>query len=157
MMKIERLVDGRRVKQRCTGGIQPPYQDNIGKYLALIAGLFFTLQERLQPIESARSIWGGTMAGPTLSRPVKQTALTPYLVGVRIDINTQRVGQRRSNEICIDKLYERSHKQMEGVCNEKKSSKHSAHHLSGHAAACGLLGHTNAGAVSPTHDKAPAY
>ena len=97
------------------------------------------------------------MAGPTLSRPVKQAALTPYLVGVRIDINTQRVGQRRANEICIDKLYERSHKQMEGVCNEKKSSKHSAHHPSGHAAACGLLGHTNACTVSPTHDKTSTF
>jgi len=115
MVKIERLADDRRVKQRYTGGIQPPYQENIGKGPALIAGLFFALQEHSQLIGLARSIWGGTLAGPTLSRPVMRTVLTPYLIGVRIDINTQRVGQRRAHKNRVERLFVRSCKKMKGV------------------------------------------
>ena len=117
-MKIERLADDRRVKQRYTGGIQPPYQENIGKGPALIAGLFFALQEDAQLVDHPGRSGEAQRVSPTLSRPVKQTALIPSLIGVRKDINTQRVGQRRAYEICIDRLFEKSHKKMEGVRNE---------------------------------------
>jgi hypothetical protein len=69
MVKIERLADDRRVKQRYTGGIQPHYQENIGKGPALIAGLFFTLQEDAQLVGSSRSIWGGTKGKPDSISP----------------------------------------------------------------------------------------
>ena len=56
IMGIDQIADGRRVKKRYTGGIQPPDQENIGKSPAFIAGLFFALHERSRLVGSARSI-----------------------------------------------------------------------------------------------------
>ena len=114
MIKNDRLVDGRRVKPRYRGGIQPPYQDCIEGAPQRLRG-FFLRQKHTKPTELARSFWGGSIPGPTRTHPIEPFAPTPELVEPRININPQQVGQRRVNEICIDESEESSHKQLEGV------------------------------------------
>ena len=114
MMKNDRLVDGRRVKPRYRGGIQPPYQDCIEGAPQRLRG-FFLQQKHAKHTGLARSFWGGSIPGPIRTHPIEPFTPTPELVEPRININSQKVGQRRANEICLDESEESPHKQLEGV------------------------------------------
>ncbi len=112
-MKVDRFVDGRRVKQRYRGGIQTPDQMCSEDAPHLLRGFFCQL-EHMKHAGPARSLWGVSLPAPTRVSQKEPFAPKPGLVDPRANINPQQVGERRANEVCKDEPEVREHKQLEG-------------------------------------------
>ena len=99
-MKVDRIVNYRRVKQRYRGGIQTPDQKYSIDAPQLLRGFFCQLEHVM--IHSPNMILlGNSNARQFRGFPINQFFLTPELVGPRIIIGAHHGRERRTNEIWI--------------------------------------------------------